>query len=312
MTEKGKDVQKGGAVQSRLILKDFDKLGLNSYEAKSYLSLLERNRLTAVEISRIAGTPRAKVYETLENLTSRGFCHTIPGKVKKYSAISPAALKETLIHLEREKLEIKLDRLRSEIRQRELELSEKMRDADGLIKKLTPLYERSRTESDPLDYIEIIRESLQLQNRICQLIDSAESEVLVFSKPPVYKDHEKILEQIELEKESHKRGVASRCIYEIPKSDEQRKYLLEYVTLATESGEQARFVDEIPLKMMIFDEKVVVFILEDPLQHQPSMTTQITEHRSLAKSLKMLFETVWNQAKDSACLEIPIGVSEKE
>jgi sugar-specific transcriptional regulator TrmB len=310
MADKGKEVQKGGLVQSKLILKDFDKLGLNSYEAKSYLSLLERNRLTAVEISRIAGIPRAKVYETLENLTTRGFCHTIPGKIKKYSAVSPAALKDILVQLEREKLEIKLDRLRGEIRHKEHELASKMNDADGLIKKLIPLYERSRTETDPLDYIEIIREPLQLQNRICQLIDSAEIEVLVFSKPPPIQDREKILEQIELEKESHKRGVASRCIYEIPQNEDQRRYLLEYVILATESGEQARFIEEIPLKMMIFDERVVVFILEDPIQHKPSMTTQITEHRALAKSLKMLFETVWSQAKDHSCLEITEGVIE--
>jgi HTH-type transcriptional regulator, sugar sensing transcriptional regulator len=283
-------------VQPKLILKDLDKIGLNAYEAKSYLSLMERNRLTAVEISRIAGIPRAKVYETLENLAARGFCHTIPGKVKKYSAVNPAALKDIFVQMEREKLALKLDKLRDEIKLKEQELTSKIKSADGLVKRLAPLYERSRTENDPLEYIEIIRETTQLQNRICQLIDSAENEVLVFSKPPSLKSREKILEQIELEKESNKKGVISKCVYEIPQSEEQKRWLFEYIRLASEGGEQARVINEIPIKMMIFDARIVVFTLEDPLFHNPSATTQIVEHRSLAKGLKILFETVWNQA----------------
>jgi sugar-specific transcriptional regulator TrmB len=285
-------------VQPKLILKDFDKFGLNTYEAKSYLSLLERNRLTAVEISRIAGIPRAKVYETLENLTARGFCHTIPGKIKKYSAVNPSAMKEIFVQMEREKLELKLDKLRDEIKQKEQELTGKIKSADNLVKKLAPLYERSRSEHDPLEYIEIIHEWNQLQSRICQLIDSAEREVLVFSKPPSLDSREMILEQIDLEKESHKKGVISKCIYEIPKTEEQKRWLHEYIRLATESGEEARMIDEIPMKMMVFDERIVVFTLEDPILHKPSSTTQIIEHSSLAKSLKILFETVWNQAKE--------------
>jgi HTH-type transcriptional regulator, sugar sensing transcriptional regulator len=284
-------------VQPKLILKDFDKFGLNSYEAKSYLSLLERNRLTAVEVSRIAGIPRAKVYETLENLSSRGFCHTIPGKVKKYSAVSPSALKDIFIQMEREKLEMKLDKLREEIKAKEEELGSKIKSADGLVKKLTPLYEASRSEHDPLEYIEIIKETNQLQNRICQLIDSAEREVLVLSKPPRLEDRDIILQQIDLEKESLKKGVISKCVYEIPKNDDQRKWLYEYITLASGAGEEARVIEQIPIKMMIFDEKVVVFTLEDPLLHKPSTTTQVIEHSSLAKGLKILFQTVWDQAQ---------------
>ncbi len=284
-------------MQPKLILKDFDKFGLNSYEAKSYLSLLERNRLTAVEISRIARIPRAKVYETMENLAARGFCQTIPGKVKKYSAVSPAALKNIFVQMEREKLEEKLEKLRSEIKLKEQELTTKIKSADTLVKKLTPLYEASRSENDPLDYIEIIREWTQLQNRICQLIDSAESEVLVFSKPPALESRNDILQQIEMEKESLRRGVVSKCIYEMPKNEDQKGWLIEYICLATAAGEEARVIDEIPIKMMVFDRRIVVFTLEDPLLHKPSSTTQIVEHRSLAKGLCILFETLWDQAK---------------
>lgn len=79
-------------IKSKQTTSLFGTFGLNTYEAKSYLSLLEKQNLTAVEVSKIAGIPRARVYETLENLLSKGFCNLIAGKVKKYSAADPTVL----------------------------------------------------------------------------------------------------------------------------------------------------------------------------------------------------------------------------
>ena len=52
------------------------------------------------------------------------------------------------------------------------------------------------------------------------------------------------------------------------------------------------------MKMAIFDEEVVMFALQDPVTKQVSLTTQIVEHRALAKSLKILFEALWERAQD--------------
>jgi sugar-specific transcriptional regulator TrmB len=291
-------------LRAKLILKDLDKFGLNSYEAKSYLSLLERTSLTAAEVARIAGIPRAKVYETLESLTARGYCQTIPGKVQRYSAMNPSALKEKFIEEEQERLESQLRKLREEIKQKENELAQSIKTADGLVDRLCPLYEKGRTETDPLDYIEIIKDSLPLQKRILQLIDGAEKEVLVFSMPPTLISRQQIIEQIEHEKVSLEKGVVSKCIYQYPETEDQKRWLYEYITLAREAGEQARIIKKIPIKMMIIDERIVVFTLEDPIQHKPSGTTQIIEHRSLAGSLKILFETIWERADDLDALGI--------
>jgi HTH-type transcriptional regulator, sugar sensing transcriptional regulator len=290
-------------LRAKLILKDLDKFGLNSYEAKSYLSLLERTSLTAAEVARIAGIPRAKVYETLESLTARGYCQTIPGKVRRYSAMNPSSLKEIFIEEEKERLESQLQKLRAEISLRENELAQSIKTADGLVDQLSPLYEKGRIETDPLDYIEIIKEPLQLQKRIIQLIKSAQQEILVFSEPPSLISRQKILEQIEHEKESLKKGIICKCIYQYPDSKEQQRWMLEYIALAQEAGEQSRAILQIPIRMMIFDGRIVVFILEDPILHKPSRTTQIIEHRGLASSLKILFETIWNRADDFEALK---------
>lgn len=293
-------------MRAKLILKDLDKFGLNSYEAKSYLSLLERTSLTAAEVARIAGIPRAKVYETLESLTSRGYCQTIPGKVRRYSAMNPSALKDIFIKEEKERLESQLQKLREEIKSKENELKQSIKTADGLVDQLSPLYEKGRTETDPLDYIEIIKDSLPLQKRILQLIDGAEKEVLVFSMPPSLISRQQIFEQIEHEKESLKKGVVSKCIYQYPETQDQKRWLHEYITLAQEAGEQARIIEKIPIKMMIIDKRIVVFTLEDPIHHKPSGTTQIIEHRSLASSLQILFDTIWDRADDLDALKLNI------
>jgi hypothetical protein len=38
--------------------------------------------------------------------------------------------------------------------------------------------------------------------------------------------------------------------------------------------------------------------LEDPVSERTSLTTQIVQHRTLAKGLKILFQTLWEQAED--------------
>jgi hypothetical protein len=38
--------------------------------------------------------------------------------------------------------------------------------------------------------------------------------------------------------------------------------------------------------------------LEDPVSDERSFTTQIVEHTSIAKGLKILFETLWEKADD--------------
>lgn len=284
-------------MKHKLTLKSLDEFGLNSYESKSYLSLLEKKQLTASEVSRIAGIPRARVYETLENLETMGLCRSIPGKIKLYSAVDPGLLKDVLIQSEKEKLELKLHRLKDEILKEESYLQKKIREAEDLAEKLTPIYDKGRLKDDSLDYIELIKEDTQLQKRICQLIDSAEKEVVAFSRPPLREDRKKVLEQLDKERESLKKGVLSMCVYEIPKKIEEIEWLSEYIAIVSGLGEHVRVVEQVPIKMLVFDERTLIFQLEDPISLKPSTTSQIIQHRSLAKSMKILFETVWANAK---------------
>ena len=293
-------------MQHKITLKNLDDFGISGYEAKSYLSLLEKNQLTASEVSRLAGIPRAKVYETLEHLETKGLCRAVPGKIKMYTAVEPSLLKEILIQSEQEKLDERLRKFKEDIKREQDEFSEKIKSAENLVEKLAPIYKKGRTTEDRIDYIELIKQPAQLQKRICQLIDSAEREVVAFSKPPLREDRIRVLEQLEMEKESLNRGVHSMCIYEIPTQLEQMEWLSEYMEIVSGLGEHAKVTEQLPIKMLVFDEKTVVFQLEDPISFRPSITSQIIQHQSLAKSLKILFETIWEKAKTKEQLDLVI------
>ncbi|WP_264737400.1 TrmB family transcriptional regulator [Cytobacillus firmus] len=54
------------------IVKQFKRLGFNEYEAKSYLSLVKQGAVTAYQVSKESGIPRARIYEILSNLVEKG------------------------------------------------------------------------------------------------------------------------------------------------------------------------------------------------------------------------------------------------
>lgn len=48
------------------------KLGFNEYEAKSYVSLVKQGPVTAYQVSKESGIPRARIYEVLGTLCDKG------------------------------------------------------------------------------------------------------------------------------------------------------------------------------------------------------------------------------------------------
>jgi sugar-specific transcriptional regulator TrmB len=272
--------------------------GLSGYEIRCYLSLLERDALTPPEVAKVAGIARPSAYDALEKLMSRGLCISKPGDVKKYSACEPALLREKLLMELDEAAQAKLEDLRT----KEEEILEKTRTVKERVSKaieeLKPQYENSRLDVSPLDYIEIIKDPYQISKRFMQLVEATKEELLGFIKPPYSATKETIIEQIKQQIRLIKEGLKIRAVWEIPKDKEMIRWLDAYLREAAEYGDQMRVIEELPLKMAIFDSRIVIFTLEDPVSWEISVTTQIVEHRALARTLKVIFETLWEQAQD--------------
>ncbi|MBN1924118.1 MAG: TrmB family transcriptional regulator [Nanoarchaeota archaeon] len=65
------------------------KLGLNKYEAESYLALLNLGPSSAFNISKNGSVPFGRVYDSLNSLEQKGLVEVVPSKPKKYKAVSP-------------------------------------------------------------------------------------------------------------------------------------------------------------------------------------------------------------------------------
>jgi len=55
-------------------------------------------------------------------------------------------------------------------------------------------------------------------------------------------------------------------------------------------------VDELPLKLVLIDERVALFTMDDPVAGGGPLTIMVVEHPGLARLLKLAFESVWAQA----------------
>lgn len=282
-----------------VIVEEFRELGLSSYEAKSYLSLLEKDTLSVSEVARLAGIPRANAYEALEKLLAKGFCIARPGRIKQYSALDPSLLQEKAIPDLDNHFEGQLDKLHAK---RDEVLTEKKAARErlaSLTNELSPLYRNSRSNGNPLEYVEIIKNPYQTHKRFMELVAGAKKEILGFSKPPYFGSREQRKEQREQQADLCGREIVKlKSIHQIPSGKEEIRSKLEDLIRTTKGSDETRVIRELPMKMAIFDEKIVMLPLEDPVSSGKSFTTQVVEHASLAKGLRILFFTLWEQAED--------------
>jgi HTH-type transcriptional regulator, sugar sensing transcriptional regulator len=230
--------------------------------------------------------------------------------VKQYSAVTPALLKEKAIMGLDKTYESKVNELntkREEILAQKKSACERLSE---LYKDLTPLYHNSRSDKDPMDYIQIIKEPFQIRRKVIEVMDSAEREILIFDKPPYAGSRKTLEEQTTRQAEPLRRGVIIKSIYQIPKRngelgwwDNDFEAWYSDIKRSAGQGEISRVIEKLPMKMLVIDERVVMLPLEDPVTTATSFTAQVVEHSSLANGLKILFETMWKQAQDYHVLE---------
>ena len=249
---------------------ELTSLGLTSYEAKAYLALVRRESATAAEVARLGDVPRQRIYDVLASLVDKGLASTRPGDVVKYVAIAP---------------ELALERLVSDQRH---QLADLERQTAALIEELRPAFHAGKEQINPLEYIEVLRDRRAINERFDDLQQGIEHEILVFTKPPYATPVQE--ETIGLEvTQTHR----ARSVYEFSALEDPA--FAEGVRRFIEVGEEARFVPELPLKLVIIDERIVMFGMVDPVAGSSELTMMVVEHPSLAGVLKIAFDAVWEQ-----------------
>lgn len=249
-------------------------LGLNRYEAGAYVALTRRGRATGAEVARIAGLPRQRIYDVLDGLVSRGLATVEPGRPASYAAVDPDHAIAMLLDAQRSAL------------------AEFEQEAARAVALLAPAYRDGREETDPLNYIEVLREPAAIARRFGELQAGTQHELLIFTRPPYAVEPGENTEGLEL----LSRGVVARSVYERSVYDDSG--VVAAVRQFVDSGERARVVDHLPLKLVVIDERVAVFTMEDPVAGATDLTIMIVEHPGFAGLLKLAFEHVWESGED--------------
>ncbi len=171
------------AVRKRLV-SELKELELSTHEALVYTALLAYPNTTAGTLCKETSIPDSKIYYALDGLVKKGMVIVQEGNPSIYRPIPP---KEAINNLKQ---------------QLTGKLNEKLREADVLAEKLTPIYDRAE-KPEELELAYIIRGQKSITNRMKKLIEAAKREITVFIP------NKSILQEIRepLVKAKNKRGV---------------------------------------------------------------------------------------------------------
>ena len=264
-------------------LRAFVEIGLTEREAKVYMTLLNGRMYSASDLQKVVNIPRTKIYEVLNKLLSRGICTERKlGKNKIYEAIEP---------------EIALESIYSKYQN---DLNRKKELIDQLSEVFTPIFENSKSIINPLEFIEVMKDKVKIHRRYTNSVRSTKREMLTFNRGPYASDNpERLAEQEDEETKLLKRGGVTKNIYEL-KEFKEVDWLLESVKKTVRFGQEARVVEKLPIKMLIFDDEKVMFPLEQPIDVSNDLTMIYIEHKQLANACRILFNHMWDQGKDFA------------
>lgn len=251
------------------------QVGLNAYEARSYLVLMGHPRFKALELAARAHVPRQKIYEVLDSLVEKGFAQVVQEKTKLFSAVDPSFAIPGYLARRGKALQN--------------ELTEQARLATGLIEDLRNAYQQGQDGRGTLDFLSLVNDPTQTAIHYRRMLTTVRREYAEFSRPPFAVDP---LEE-QLVRDAAGRGILCRLLIEAGPIDQQHKERLQDYQ---NSGVEIRFLDRLPLKLALFDKKCGLVALLDPVLTKPSWTAVIFEHEGFAEAMSGLFESYWTRA----------------
>ncbi len=254
-------------------------LGLNRYEAATYLALLEHRGFTPAQAAVRASVPRQRIYDILATLCARGLAiERHSDGQRRYFATDPAVALPALLSERQRTFE-----------QEQAALAQSMQ---SLLATLSPIFAAGHDQIDPLDYVDVLLDRRLVVERAITLAQQTEREICVCFKLPLLGDRAANFAEVA---EPLRRGVRYRTIYERSAltDPELRAWITQFVTW----GQQARIVTNLPLKVNLYDRRVALLSLQDPITGALSLTALCVTHPNFGAFLQGAFEQLWADAE---------------
>ncbi len=246
--------------------KALERIGLTSYEIKTYSALLKTGQINASDLSQKSGVPYSKIYEVLGTLEEKGWIGSDDSRPTQYFAKSPA----TAIETTKQNLE-----------------TEFKRNESVIVKELTPLYEQSGTSERP--DIWVLSGVVNIASKILEMVDSCRNEVLI-AIPKVAEDLAKeALPKLRL---LHDRGVEITILVSEDVNPETLKSLSRVANVKIKKGLFGGGI--------ISDKRYVVILLGEDLGTSSSAEAVAiwADHSGLAGFAREYFEYLLKESKD--------------
>ena len=246
----------------------FDVLGLNADAERVYACLIRKPRCTASELAASCSMSVPAVTGLLSQLTADGLATRAAGRPPRFLAAAPDIAISTLIT------------------ERERELA----DARRLVHTLTEAHREATRIIDPDMAVELLTNRDDVSAAARRLSAVAQREVCAFDRPPyVNRPGSNLDGQLERQKD----GVAHRVIYDQAAVAWPGR-LHNDIIPSVRAGELARVSTELPLKLVIADDRTAII----PFSLAPGgQTAAYLVHESpVLTALKALFEAHWERA----------------
>lgn len=264
-------------------------LGLNAYEARSYMVLLGHPRFKALELAARAEVPRQKIYEVLDSLLEKGFASVIQDKTKLFSAVPPDQALPAYFARRKQALEE--------------QLAAQNAAGDVLIAELMTAYAKGQGSEGSLDVLRVVHDPAQTAVQFRKMLAAASKSYIEFSRPPYAVDPvrdgvgrntsstdgppDQVIE-------AARRGVACRVLVEEGKLTAAHHELLDSYSVA---GIEVRRIAKVPMKLALVDARSGMLALVDPVSTNPMWTAIAFEHEGMAEAMASVFEDHWRRAK---------------
>lgn len=268
--------------------REFEDLGLSSYEARMLLALLAAGSASTPQLGSASGIPRTSAYQVLQSLAAKRLVERLPGDWPAMWA-SPG----------RDEV---LDRLVAAQEERLASYRERTEHLRGL------LADMPGGPSVAMPYVHLLRGPAHVRRCYDQLLTEAKVGFEMFTRSPyayaLGQPNPAVIEALE-------RGVRSRVLYEEsewndPKSEDFRAEMAVYHG----AGVQARLAPELEIKLVVVDRKLTLVGMDNPFTPDEGYPTFfLVEHPGYAAVQSDAFEQRWASAKALDVPAAPDGAS---
>ena len=240
-----------------------ERLGLTEYEAKTLSALFRLKEAEAPEVSRSAQVPKTRVYDVLDRLTKKTLIIEIHGRPKRYMAIEPEKVFNTLI-------------------------DEKKKELNTLEKEASVIKEDISfdTTNESNEKVMKVKDKNDFMKILGQQIDSANKSVHALT--PLTKEHGLIKDSL---KNASNRNIEIKLISRV--NEDTSKLAKEFI----QAGASIKQFDH-GIHAYIIDDKKVVLGISDFTQEKPEYHFTIwPDNKPMAVALKTYFDHAWEQGK---------------